>query len=173
MRLWELEGGDGTDIAPGLAENRQPEALGHAEEVNVVEPAPRRPPRRRERQPVAPVAGLVIARHVREGPLILRIEQNPAPAAEQNAAPHVHPPPAQPPPAMNGRQAAGVNQRPPRRQRNVPVPDARREPENINLQELGQNREWLDRFVELAMNDEEDNLDSDEGDDHDWEILPR
>lgn len=47
--------------------------------------------------------------------------------------------------------------------------------ENMNAAELVQQRDWLERFIQLAINDEEDDWDSDEDDEDDeaWQIQPR
>jgi len=47
--------------------------------------------------------------------------------------------------------------------------------DNMNAAELLQQREWLERFIELAVNDAEDEWDSEEDDedDHVWQIPAR
>lgn len=190
MRLWELEGGDGDDVGIGFAggarereveippeveEPEEPAAVVNAEAAlggqidvpEIVEP------------PDVPQQELQ-----REGPLVLRINQLPPPPLVAPAVPD-------PPPA------AGVRQRAPQRQgqrhprRHPPGPAGRRPgrpggnqqpaPRNggrgvahddPNAQEAV-DRAWIQMFVQMAMNDEEDQLDDDEQDGAAWEIPVR
>jgi E3 ubiquitin-protein ligase RNF14 len=184
MRLWELEEGDGDDVGIGFAGGMRereieippediPEgdagivAAVHADDGDVidipeiVEPPDEPPP---ELQ--------------REGPLVLRINQ----------LPPIHPPaPAVPDPPL----PVGNRRRGPQRQgpRNAPGPGARRQVRG-NQQPIPRNggrgapvdgpeaqeavdRAWIQMFVQMAMNDEEDQLEDDEADAAAWEIPVR
>ncbi|KAH8682776.1 RWD domain-containing protein [Tricladium varicosporioides] len=172
MRLWELEGGDGNDVdigfagghhgpAPAAVEELHPmpeveEVIDQVPEIedpdgNIVEPGPARAPLERE------------------GPLVLRINAlppRPPPAPEVPEAPRG---------GRNQRQAPPVRLRggaPPRRQRRQP------RGQNVNpvpapLGQEAAQQAWVQMFVQMAMNDEEDELDSDDEDDEAWEIPVR
>jgi E3 ubiquitin-protein ligase RNF14 len=180
MRLWELEEGDGDDVGIGYAggARRAPDEVAGIEPepegfLEIVEMANDEPHALPAQGPIneAPQEALQ-----REGPLILRINQLPP-----------QPAPAFPdPPQVNNRQGRNrgnhpPNQRPGRpqpqpgqgrrvvRPRNEPAP-----PLNREQQEAAQ-REWVQRFVQMAMDDEEDELESDDEDDDAaaWEIPVR
>ncbi|KUJ11425.1 RWD-domain-containing protein [Mollisia scopiformis] len=189
MRLWELEGGDGDDVGIGYAggvrpveippdpQEREIEVAVAADIVNnelrdipeIVEPGD-------EDEPPEPRPEIQ-----REGPLVLRINQPlppPAPAVPD------------PPPAANVRNRPQRQQQPNRRVNN-PAPvrgglNRRREPHqrqqirDAQAQAQGAaeqeeaNQRWVRMFVQMAMNDEEDQLDSDDEDDAAaWEIPVR
>lgn len=186
MRLWELEGGDGDDVGIGYAGGVRPVEI---------------PPDPEEREVEAAVAADIVVNQPmdipeivepdeeeeireerpeiqREGPLVLRINQPLPPAAP--AVPD-------PPPAVGGPQ------RPHRQQaqrRGNPrgghwgaaqrrEPNARQQARIAQVQAQGAaereeaNQRWVRMFVQMAMNDEEDELDSDDEDPAAWEIPVR
>ncbi|KAH6684768.1 RWD domain-containing protein [Halenospora varia] len=172
MRLWELEGGDGNDVDIGFAGGHQAHAAGAVEELhpmpeveevidqvpeiedpdgNIVEPGP----------PRAPLE--------REGPLVLRINAlppRPPPAPEVPHAPRGGRNNRQPPPVrLRGGAAPRRQRRPPRGQNVDPVP--------APLGNEAAQQAWVQMFVQMAMNDEEDELESDDEDDGAWEIPVR
>jgi E3 ubiquitin-protein ligase RNF14 len=190
MRLWELEGGDGDDVGIGYAggvREREveipPEIEEPGEEVAVDQvqdqvlhdiPEIVEPPEEPEQE------------LQREGPLVLRINQLPPAPAPGPAVPD--PPPAvgnvhrlrgarhhrghpRLPPGGNGaRRAPLVNPR--RGQRN----DERRialDEEGNPIAQEAVDRAWIQMFVQMAMNDEEDLLEDDEEDGAAWEIPVR
>lgn len=189
MRLWELEGGDGDDVGIGFGGGNRPREVEIPPEVE--EP---------EDEPAQILDAHVILPNVpeiveppgpprpelqREGPLVLRINQvAPAPAP----GPAV---PDPPPPAVNIRP--NRQQRPPQRGRGMPpavrgpgmVRRGGRNPQQqgrgraINLDEQGiagqeaVDRAWIQMFVQLAMNDEEDQLEDGEEADGAWDIPVR
>lgn len=262
MRLWELEGGDGDDVGIGFGGGARvahaiPEELNEEDDLDAEARLDalwrNRAEDRRLEPPAAvgldawdgvgerPARQPEIVQHVREGPLVLRIDHVPARPPVQEPAPRRPPPIDRHQAAAIARAArrqiegqnAGQNQalvdvdapQPRRRaqrhqepRRNLAQPgqplrhhendlirDARRflqdvdqrrrenrdlpqDPavrqllqrpppahENMNNAELLQQREWLERFVQLALNDEEDEWDSDEDgwDDGAWEIALR
>ncbi|XMA07951.1 hypothetical protein WAI453_000742 [Rhynchosporium graminicola] len=172
-RLWELEEGDGDDVVPGRPrpemqdededeEEEMPEPIIEVVQVpEIIEPE-------EPREPLAPLQ--------REGPLVLRINHIPAP-----------PPPPAPEvpvrvPNRARRQVPGPpapNQRRIVRQRNV-VPGGRRLNEAEEREAAEERRQeqaqqaWVQMFVQMAMNDEEDQLESDDEEDGGaWEIPVR
>ncbi|KAF4632723.1 hypothetical protein G7Y89_g5408 [Cudoniella acicularis] len=177
MRLWELEGGDGDDVGIGFAGgNRMPDPediepdnqILEVEEPDDQEPVPPPVPEVVVIEPPAPPQEAL----QREGPLVLRINQLPPRPAP---APVVPDPPRggrnqrQPPNARGavGRQGGRGNGRP----RRVPRPQGPVEPDPLG-QEAAQQA-WVQMFVQMALNDEEDQLDSDDEEDGAWEIPVR
>ncbi|KAH7396044.1 RWD domain-containing protein [Cadophora sp. MPI-SDFR-AT-0126] len=176
-RLWELEEGDGEDAGQGFGGER-PVELHEDEEEDVeieLEPAvevqvPEIVEPEEPREALEPLQ--------REGPLVLRINHVPAPP----------PPPAPEVPVRAApnrgprRERAPVNppnQRRVVRQRNV-VAGARRlgdaeEREAFEERRAEQAQQaWVQMFVQMAMNDEEDQLESDDEEDPAaWEIPVR
>jgi E3 ubiquitin-protein ligase RNF14 len=186
MRLWELEGGDGDDVGIGFVggvreveippDNEEPEvelipvpnaeAEGPIDIPEIVEP------------PDEPQQELQ-----REGPLVLRINQLPPPPPAAPAVPD-------PPPAVGGnrRRVHGPHRRGPnigpnghvvrQVQRGNQQPRPRNGGRGVaaddpNAQEA-LDRAWIQMFVQMAMNDEEDQLeDDDEEDGAAWEIPVR
>ncbi|KAM3073456.1 hypothetical protein ACMFMG_004646 [Clarireedia jacksonii] len=191
MRLWELEGGDGDDVGIGYVGGHQRarpvEEIPEEElvvfeveepEPEVEEPAAEEPGDRRELE--------------REGPLVLRINQARGAAQAAPAVPDAPQAPRNNRVAPRGnRQNRGngnANNRAPRvgapaaRPRAVnpqqiprqvaPAGDLIRDPEEQNAA----NQAWVQRFVQMALNDEEDQIewDSDDEDNHAaWEIPVR
>jgi E3 ubiquitin-protein ligase RNF14 len=186
MRLWELEGGDGDDVGIGFAGGverevvilPEPEAVPQIEEVEI--PPPAEIPEIVE--PEVPQEALQ-----REGPLVLRINRIPPPAPVA--------PPVPDPPRL---QAGHRNRGPPprdnvRHQPGVPAPGRRmlRNPNQpvqrpIGREQMVRERDaaaqeaahqaWVQMFVQMALNDEEDQLDWDSEDEEDaeaWEIPVR
>jgi E3 ubiquitin-protein ligase RNF14 len=184
MRLWELEEGDGDDVVPG---GGRPVEIPDEEELEEVPvevadeaaaaPAVEFPEIVLQEPPPAPRDELE-----REGPLVLRINQVPQPV---HVAPAVRDPPA----------ANRQNRGPPRqaaqnvrRQPGIPIGGRRegrphnrqRDREDLERQRAAVNQEaaqqaWVQMFVRMALNDEEDQLDSDDEDDDGaaWEIPVR
>ncbi|KAE8443377.1 hypothetical protein EG329_001935 [Mollisiaceae sp. DMI_Dod_QoI] len=186
MRLWELEQGDGDDVGIGYAGGVRPVEIPQDPEERDVE--------------IAAAADLEVLRDVpeiiepdepddpqeprpeiqREGPLVLRINQPippPAPAVPD------------PPPADNRRNRVAQRQQQQNGRGNAApargrVMFRRREPagrqqardalaQNAAEQEEA-NQRWVQMFVQMALNDEEDQLDSDDEDDPAaWEIPVR
>lgn len=183
-RLWELEEGDGDDVGQGFGARQGDGRQGYGEEhelhedeevmdfpepvieaiqiPEIVEPEEPRP---------------VLAPLQREGPLVLRINHVPAPP----------PPPAPEVPVQAAHQGrrhrrerapVGPPQRQPVRQRNV-VAGARRLGEAEEREAFEERRAeqaqqaWVQMFVQMAMNDEEDQLESDDEDGAAWEIPVR
>lgn len=165
MRLWELEGGDGDDVGIGFVGGRQ-----LPEDVVEIEPEPEIEifevlEEVHEQPPIVEAARPQQALQ-REGPLVLRINQ--LPPAPVVVAPAVPDPPARRNGNGNGPQRQQPGQR---RPRNAPAPVP--PPPNREQQEEAQ-REWVQRFVQMALNDEEDQLESDDEDeDAAWEIPVR
>ncbi len=185
MRLWELEEGDGEGVVPGgdhpmeILENE--EENGNEAPIEVVNEAAAVPaidiPQVMAEDPPAPRDELE-----REGPLVLRINQIPRPVPVAAAVPN--------PPAANQRNGGNQRQAAPdvRRQPGMAVGGRRagrphhrqRDREDLERQRAAANQEaaqqaWVQMFVRMALNDEEDQLDSDdEGDDGAaWEIPVR
>jgi E3 ubiquitin-protein ligase RNF14 len=184
MRLWELEEGDGDDVVPGNGrpvEIPEEELEDEAPFEAVEEPAAAAAvevPENLVREPPPPPRDVL----EREGPLVLRINQVPQPVPVA---------PAVPVPPIANRQNRGP-------QRRV-VQDIGRQPglqvgvrragrphnrqqhrDDLERQRAAANQEaaqqaWVQMFVRMALNDEEDQLDSDdEGDDAAaWEIPVR
>lgn len=178
MRLWELEEGDGDDVgigyAGGVARNI-PEEVAEIEpeqeevgEFEVLEMANDEPHDQPAQGPIddAPQAALQ-----REGPLVLRINQLPPQVVVAPAVPD-------PPPPQNRQRQRGPLRQAGRGQgRRVVLPrngNGNAAPLDRDAQEAAQ-REWVQRFVQMALNDEEDQLDSDDEDDDAaaWEIPVR
>ncbi|KAF8855736.1 RWD-domain-containing protein [Acephala macrosclerotiorum] len=186
MRLWEHERGDGDDVGLGYAGGVRPVEI---------------PPDPEEQEEIAANAALEILPDVpeivepdepdepraprpeleREAPLVLRINQvaPPAPAVPD------------PPPAANFRQRGPQQRQQPQNARGNPAPvrgrgqwPRRREP-NARQQardalargaaeQEEANQRWIQMFVQMALNDEEDQLDSDDEEDPAvWEIPVR
>ena len=190
MHLWELERGDGDDVGIGYAGGQmvdsEDEDDAREEQGAFVAPAPAPGPRRiaaapaRRRRPAAPAIIRPDAPALeREGPLVLRINQAaPPPAPAQPAV-------AEPRSAGRGRARGGNNRglrgdfrgALPGRGRAVgvgrghaPVPA----PGQLDEAPEAVNRAWVRRFVQMALNDEEDQLeDSDDDEDAAWEIPVR
>jgi E3 ubiquitin-protein ligase RNF14 len=184
MRLWELEEGDGDDVVPGgprpveipdEEEEREEEAPVDVVNEAAAVPAVEIPEVIVEAPPPAPRDELE-----REGPLVLRINQIPQP-------PPVIPAVLDPPQAnqRNGgpQRQADVRRQPgmPNRARRAGRPHNRqREREDLERQRAAANQEaaqqaWVQMFVRMALNDEEDQLDSDDENEDEaaWEIPVR
>jgi len=187
MRLWELEEGDGDDVGIGYAGGVRPVEIPaeEAEEVLPVEidneraaaPAVDIP------EVVEPPEQLPRGELEREGPLVLRINQLPPPVPVAPAVPD--------PPQANRRNGGLQRQGPQdiRRQPGAPLAGRRmqnrpgnrqREREDLARERDAANQEaaqqaWVQMFVRMALNDEEDLLDSDDEDDDGaaWEIPVR
>lgn len=172
MRLWELEEGDGDDVGIGYAGGapRGPEEVAEVEPepepegfLEVVEMANDEPHHIQAQRPIddAPQEALQ-----REGPLVLRINQLPP-----QPAPAVPDPPQQARRGPNARPGRGGQARRGVQPRNAPVPA----PALNRAQQEAAQREWVQRFVQMALNDEEDELESDDEDDDAaaWEIPVR
>ncbi|KAH9224199.1 RWD domain-containing protein [Leptodontidium sp. 2 PMI_412] len=173
-RLWEMEEGDGDDVGQGGGgrplelheddeeEEELPEPVIEPVQIpEIVEPE-------EPREPLEPLQ--------REGPLVLRINHVPAPPPPP--APEV---PVRAQPNRAPRRAPGPppNQRRVVRQRNV-VAGARRLGEAEEREAMEERRAeaaqqaWVQMFVQMAMNDEEDQLESDDEEDPAaWEIPVR
>ncbi|KAL3422694.1 RWD domain-containing protein [Phlyctema vagabunda] len=168
QRLWELEAGDGDDVGIGYAGGardhlqEQEPVMEIEEPFEIEEPDDEEffqlPAHDEDRPPVQ-----------REGPLVFRINVPPPPPPAAPMAPALVEP-------HNGRgrgrgRRAGQQARAAARNRNDQgvVPPA----QAANQDDM--QRAWVQRFVELAMNDEEDLLDwdSDEEDHGAWEIPVR
>ena len=175
MRLWELEEGDGDEAdriaARARAEEEAMEPLhediADVQEV-VAEPVPEPPqPVIEQAEPVPPQAALQ-----REGPLVLRINDVPR-RAPPPPVPQVQPVrqhrqqrPNRPLPG----QRRNPNQQPAQRQQ---ARDAAAREQEMVVQEAAQQA-WVQRFVQMALNDEEDQLDWDSDEDNPrWEIPVR
>jgi E3 ubiquitin-protein ligase RNF14 len=176
MRLWEGEEGDGENEGPGFAERPveipQEDILVIPEDGPEIAVAP---------EPINPQPVIQLPQEPlqREGPLVLRINQLPpqpvpppalvAPQGQRNAGRNRQAQPRQPQ-RGNGRggaQGRGGNARN-RVPRNQPQPEL-----DPHGQEAAQQA-WVQMFVQMAMNDEEDQLDSDdEADGRQWEIPVR
>ncbi|KAK1538506.1 RWD domain-containing protein [Colletotrichum paranaense] len=200
MRLWELEGGDGDNVDIGFAGGHQIERL-----LEIPPPAPPAPvidlvPEIEEPddsdsdteandadRPARPVAGGV----AREGPLVLRIEANPAPrggrgGAGIGAALHGPIPPAAPQappnPARRGFPAArhgrggrggrgnhrggpGQNQQPEARRGAPPRRHEDFDPDMVEGLGDGEldaaQQAWIRNFVQMALADQEGDSDDD------------
>lgn len=197
MRLWELEEGDGDEMdrigdrearerAIRRAEAAEDEDVEVPADEVVVPPVPAAPP-----QPeLAPQPAIVLPILQREGPLVLRINQVPArpvqipaavvvPGAQQprrrNQNRHQPPNPFL---RRNPNQIQNQNQIQPRRN-NPNQAQARRQnnehPEAALVPDENdeQRRAWVQMFVQMALNDEEDLVEWDEEDEEQggrWEI---
>jgi E3 ubiquitin-protein ligase RNF14 len=174
MRLWEGEEGDGD--MPDFAER---EIEIPDEDIVVI---PQDPPEV-EVAPEPAVAEAVVPQHreaiQREGPLVLRINQLPP-----------QPAPLPAPVAPNAGRNAGHNRQAPPRQgqrgngRAVPpgrggmarnrIPRHQLQPQLDPHGHEAAQQAWVQMFVQMAMNDEEDQLDSDDEEDgRQWEIPVR
>lgn len=185
MRLWELEEGDGDDVGIGYGGGVRPvEILAEEVEevpVEIINEAAAAPAVEIPEVIVEPPPPVPQEELEREGPLVLRINQVPQPVA-----------PAVPdPPPANRRNGGRQRQAPQdvRRQPGAPIggrrphnragqrqrgrEDLARERDAVN-QEAAQQA-WVQMFVQMALNDEEDQLDSDDEDDDGaaWEIPVR
>ena len=148
MRLWELDG-DGGDVGFGFrrAEPWEPRAPG-ADEADGADGADGAPPRAEN---AADDDGNVPRDEpvevAREGPLVLRIGRLPPPAPR------------------NGRPA-----------RLGPAAAAQRPNQPVAAPQEAAHRAWVQHFVQMALNDEEDLLDWDSDDEEDvgaWDIPVR
>jgi E3 ubiquitin-protein ligase RNF14 len=201
QRLWELEGGDGDDVGRGFMggvqrpENEAPEIP--PEEDFVVEEMVEDLPQPQEGglelevgNPDLPAVEAAPQQELqREGPLVLRINARPraptipaVPDAPLAARRNGHPRPGN----QNHRgfdpRPAGIRAAAPMGgQRMRPRNGRRQDPrgaEQIDEAQAEANAEaqqrWVQMFVQAALNDEEDELDSD-GDEDDamWEIPVR
>jgi hypothetical protein len=167
MRLWELEGGDGNDNeieqaggVPAPLQGQRENLPDMEQVIEILEPLPEV-----EAAPIIPLA----APFAREGPLVLRIGQLPP-----------RPDPVVPPPApvhqvgrgggrggRGGRRGAAAAAR-------AAAAAALQDPAAIQARAEQHQREWVQRFVQMAMNDEEEFMDEgDEDDDLAWEIPVR
>ncbi|KAI9650038.1 hypothetical protein NHQ30_000051 [Ciborinia camelliae] len=179
QRLWELEAGDGDDVGRGFVGGVQMEPVVEVPEeeeilvFEVEEPEPEEEIEQGERQEVE-----------RQAPLVLRLNQprpHPAPAVpDAPQAPHGH---ANRQHRQNHgrRRVGGLNRQ------EIPRQVAGRgrgragagagADGNIDLAELDAiNQAWVQRFVQMALNDEEDQMewDGDEEENHAfWEIPVR
>jgi E3 ubiquitin-protein ligase RNF14 len=204
MRLWELEGGDGDDVGIGYVggvqeyhaeiDNDREDEAPPREEARVLPPDPADrqiiAPGLPDPPPEVPPAALLVPAPPlqelqREGPLVLRINQIiPLPL------PVVPNPPVQLP-QWNFRALRGGRRvhdhRPPAFQQAAPLGGRRQ----LIAQAAGAaaaaaeaaaearevaHQEWVRRFVELALNDEEDQLEWDSDDEEDaaaWAIPVR
>ena len=197
MRLWELEGGDGDDVGIGFAGGiqqipQEPQAVADVELREHIPEAPRE-----EMQDLIRV-DILDENHVlvdldnhpalppqelqREGPLVLRINQLPPPPAP--------PVPDAPQARRNRRQGggrglqnrpidlrpAGIRAAAPMGGRRIRGPAARGDgrPVGEQAREAEFDQDWVDRFVQMALNDEEDLMDDgDDENDAAWEIPVR
>lgn len=188
MRLWELEEGDEDDVGAGYEGGMvRPEEVPDPEEEQVPEVIQQEPeieePEDENAPEIAVVEPVPHEPLQREGPLVLRINQLP---------PQPVPAPAVPDPPRGNRRHRGQGaQRQPlahnarggqagrrggglgiRRERGF---DGDAGPLPPRGQEAAQQA-WIQMFVQMALNDEEDQLDSgddDDGDDRAWEIPVR
>lgn len=187
MRLWVLEEGDGDDAGIGHADGGRPieippdpeeqqEEIAANAALEILPNVPEIFEPDEPEEPRAPRPELE-----REAPLVLRINQvvPPAPAVPD------------PPPAANLRQRGPQQRQQPQNGRGNPAPargrgqwPRRREPNarqqardalapGVAEQEEA-NQRWVQMFVQMALNDEEDQLDSDDEEDPAaWEIPVR
>ncbi|KAI9746380.1 MAG: translation termination inhibitor protein itt1 [Claussenomyces sp. TS43310] len=174
MRLWELEGGDGAEVDHGYAGGMRAAVEAPVEIVDPEEAEAEVEPHvgpngGEEAQVLVPVDRPV----AREGPLVLRIGRAQAqapqrvpqrPAADHNVQyaerPVGHP-------RRNGRFAARRDAAIARRERQAPNHNVAQEMEEAQ-------QRWVQNFVQMALNDEEDLIDDgDEEDDVVWEIPVR
>ncbi|RKF57440.1 E3 ubiquitin-protein ligase itt1 [Erysiphe neolycopersici] len=173
MRLWELEEGDAEDEAVNIAERRpniglddnhliqEAEipilAIQDVQEAPVVEGA--------IDEPQAPN----LPEMQREGPLVLRINHLPRQAQIDLAIRPVEVPPKGP---NRGRRNLHLRG-PPRRTRGEDDAQPQPHANQLLVAEGGAHHGWVRRFVELALNDEEDLIDWSSDDELDpiaWEI---
>ena len=184
MRLWELEEGDGEGVVPGgdrpveIPEEEDGDAvLNEAIREAVAVPAAEIPQVVVEAPPPAPRDELE-----REGPLVLRINQVPQPVIVAPAVPD--PPVANQRNVGNQRQIAQeVRRQPgmaPGGRRAGRPRNRQRDREDLERQRAAADQEaaqqaWVQMFVRMALNDEEDQLDSDDEEDDGaaWEIPVR
>lgn len=178
MRLWELEEGDGDDVGIGFAGGVReveipPEA---AEEVPVEAVAADEPDAAAVPDMVVEEPDIPRPELQREGPLVLRINQQPQPAPVAPAVPD--------PPPANRRQGGNQRQQDAPRHPGPALGGRRMLRQRQGREDLARQREaanqeaaqqaWVQMFVQMAMNDEEDLLDSDDDDDGAaWEIPVR
>jgi E3 ubiquitin-protein ligase RNF14 len=166
--------------AVGRAYNVPAAGIAAAEEPPVPHDAlePQQPAAPAPEQPPAPPAQEL----QREGPLVLRINAQPVPAPAPRAAPE--PQPAQ---RQRGQRRGNPNRRvnPPPAQARLPGQAGGRARLLRGQQAVGRDQardeaalahqEWVQRFVQMALNDEEDQVewDSDEEDAAAWQIPVR
>lgn len=172
MRLWELEGGDGAEVdhgfAGGLGERPAPRHVEDEVPIELLAPPEVEPEVVHDPAEAARPAPLDRP-FAREGPLVLRIGQVPPRA------------PAQPQPQQANRdeRVAGAprrNRGAPDRRGGVHAPRERQAPNHDNEERVMREAQqrWVQNFVQMALNDEEDLIeDGDEEDDVAWEIPVR
>lgn len=191
MRLWELEGGDGDDVGIGFGGGARGIEIPDEEEEEdgdempdlhalaaVIAELRLAPDNVLDIPEIVEPPDVPRQEMQREGPLVLRINQMPAPPVLAPAAPD--------PPLVIGNRRRGGAQR--QVQRNGPAPVAARRPARGNAQRPGgrggaaiddanvreaADRAWIQMFVQMAQNDEEDLLEDDEEDAAAWEIQHR
>lgn len=198
MRLWELENGDGDDVGIGFAGGiqRAPEEVVAVVEVDaevnreiadqIQLDVPEVEDPNDEPVPVPPAQQLQ-----REGPLVLRINQlPPQPAPPVPDAPHFVPRNRPQPRGGVGFQfgqnrvidprPAGIRQAAPMAARRLRGQQGARRgaaaEEGMARAREAEHQAWVERFVQMALNDEEDQIDWDSDDEEDaaaWEIPVR
>jgi E3 ubiquitin-protein ligase RNF14 len=176
MRLWELEEGDGDEADRRAVrearemefEEEEEEEIPEVAEAIIQEPEVEEPT---EPEPVVPQQALQ-----REGPLIFRINQLP---------PQPVPPPVPNPPPADQRNRGPQRQGPQDVRRQAPGHPIRgrrgqaaRNPGrgDAAAQQEAAHQAWVQMFVQMALNDEEDQLDWNSEDEEDaaaWEIPVR
>ncbi|RDL35482.1 RWD-containing protein [Venustampulla echinocandica] len=184
MRLWELEHGDGDDVGVGYAGGVEEVLEEGAVEVGLEAPPlaiefPDEP----EIDPTEDAnAEPPVVREAlqREGPLVLRINElpprpvlalAPAPGLARDGPGNRGPAAQNQARGRNGPRQVGGQRGGPRRRRLNPAGRQRAPPE---LDEIGAAQQaWIQMFVQMALNDEEDQLDSDGEEDGAWEIPVR
>lgn len=172
-RLWELEEGEEAEFRRGGIPNDHEDEDDddeHADDRPVmqanVEPVPI-PEIVEPDEPVVPLEPLQ-----REGPLVLRINHIPRPPPPP--APDAPDAVANPRRGPQNRAANVNNQRRVVRPRNAAARRAEEAGEREAEAERAAQQAWVQRFVQMAMNDEEDQLDSDDEEDAGaWEIPVR
>lgn len=189
MRLWEREAGEGDDFVVGYADGVQ--EIDHEEVVvldgRLDEPPVEAPVVLEPAQEPVIVEARPQGELQREGPLVLRINAPPPPPRAVPAVPDA------PEPARNRRRGMP--------NRRIPRPGAARQGEPIGAgfvrgggrgaarqeaviqareaaaqQQEAAHQAWVQRFVQMALNDEEDQLEWDSDDEEDaaaWEIPVR
>jgi E3 ubiquitin-protein ligase RNF14 len=185
MRLWELEEGDGDDVGIGYGGGVRPVQIPPEQ----AEEAPVEFVNEAAAPPVVDIPEVVIEppppvpqeELEREGPLVLRINPLPQPVQVAPAVPG--------PPPANRRNAQRQGPQDVRRQPGAPIAGRRpynrgglrqRGREDLARERDAANQEaaqqaWVQMFVQMALNDEEDLLDSDDENDDGaaWEIPVR
>ncbi|POS85106.1 hypothetical protein EPUL_003820 [Erysiphe pulchra] len=168
MRLWELEEGDAEGIQNiRLGDNHLVQgaeipimAIQDVEEAPVIEEA------------IDELQAPNLPEMQREGPLVLRINHIPRPAQIDLAVQPVEAPPKRPNRGRRNRHLRG----PPRRAQVGDDAQPQLHANQLLVAEDGVRHRWVQRFVELALNDEEDLIDWSSDDERDpiaWEIPVR